>query len=236
MLLALPVGAPVALRGLYTKDDNADRSGGAETIPFVEKRRAGWNRLVQGVYLCWEGNSVMINNTRNLCAFWGAAALLIAFAVGNPAMAGGVVHRVTVGSPDACEAFGDKPGCDANNSLIALQFDDGTVTGRLTDRFYTDPSDPENPLIAEGIHGEVTCLVVEGNKAWISGTAWYFSRGKVEEFPFFVRVVDNGTSANDPPDEISFTMGRGRTCEDIYQNTPYDRPVFPVPQGQVTVK
>lgn len=170
----------------------------------------------------------MVNNMRLLQAFGSAAALFITFAVGNPAVADGVVPRVSVGTPDFIG-----PGGDANWQLVALQFDDGTVTGRLTDRFLTDP---ELPIIAEGIHGEVTCMVVDGNKAWISGTAWYFSRGKSFEFPFFVRVVDNGKSANDPPDEISATMWRVRTCEYIYQNDPYDRPVFPVPQGQVTVE
>lgn len=32
-----------------------------------------------------------------------------------------VLHSANAGSPDICSAVGDKPGCDANFSLTAIQ-------------------------------------------------------------------------------------------------------------------
>ncbi|MGI0015247.1 MAG: hypothetical protein ACREBU_17670, partial [Nitrososphaera sp.] len=46
-----------------------------------------------------------------------------------------VVHHVSVGSPDACEAFGLPPGCDANFSLVANMYADGSVSGEWQDTF-----------------------------------------------------------------------------------------------------
>lgn len=168
----------------------------------------------------------MVNNNKTLRTFCSAAALVITFVTNNPAVADGVVHKVSVGSPDVCEAFDLKPGCDASWSMTAVQFEDGTVTGKIIDRSSW----------GWGVDGTVTCLVVDGNEAWISGTAWFFGRGKAFEFPFFARVVDNGVSANDEPDEISYLMWRADDCEWYYENARYDEPVFPAPQGQVTVK
>jgi hypothetical protein len=171
----------------------------------------------------------MINKVKTLGAFCGNAALFISFVVANPAVADGVVHRISAGTPDQCVALGYWPGCDANWSLVALQFDDGTVTGQFTDRWAG----------AQGVQGEVTCLVVDGNEAWVSGTAWYFVRGKVFEFPFFVKVVDNGNSANDPSDEISYTHGTPSpsfNCEYIHEHpSPVFEQTWAVQQGQVTI-
>ena len=48
--------------------------------------------------------------------------------------------------------------------------------------------------------------------------------------PVITRVRDNGTSQNDPPDEISFSwIGDSRSCVE----QPGDLPLFALPQGQV---
>ena len=101
-----------------------------------------------------------------------------------------VVHRVTAGGPDVCTGLGAKPGCDANYSLVALQRANGSVSGLWHDQF----SQPFG-----GVHVTVNCLLVAGNEAWISG----LDRDGVE---FTTMVRDNGTSANDPPDQIGFTI------------------------------
>jgi hypothetical protein len=74
---------------------------------------------------------------------------------------GPVVHRVRVGSPDACLALvgAAHPGCDGNFSLTAIEYADGSVSGQYTDRFAN----------GDGFHAVIDCLVVEGNRAWASG-------------------------------------------------------------------
>jgi hypothetical protein len=170
----------------------------------------------------------MLNSGKTLVALCVPMALIVSFVFSGSAIAGGVVHSVHVGSPDYCTSIGDTPGCDANWSVTALQFKDGTVTGQFSDRFST----------GEGVHGTVTCLLIIGNEAWISGDAWYFYRGKQGTFTFFVKVVDNGTSEQDPPDQLSGTWGIGPddTCETVHADYPDFPPLSDVPQGQVKVK
>jgi hypothetical protein len=69
------------------------------------------------------------------------------------ASAGPVVHHVTIGGPDVCEAFGAQPGCDANFSLVANQYADGSVSGQWVDRFSQN-------FGGGGITVAVTCVAV----------------------------------------------------------------------------
>ena len=137
-------------------------------------------------------------------------------AIGN---GNGVQHRVSVGSHD----FGIlKPGTDANDALIAIQHADGSVTGQWTDQFGHGNG---------GYHITVNCLEVDGNKAWISGVV---TQSPFEEDigrPAGTRVVDNGTSANDPPDQISFSIVGVRF--DCHAKRPY--PLFDISGGEVKV-
>lgn len=139
---------------------------------------------------------------------------------------GPVVHHVTVGSPDACIAFGfEHPGCDANFSLVANQYADGSVSGQYSDRFAN----------GDGFHAVVDCLVVSGNDAWISGV---ITQGRFDGFDLaglevVTRVRDNGTSANDPPDQISFSFIDTEVPDCTEQP---DLLLFDTPQGQVIVR
>ena len=73
---------------------------------------------------------------------------------------GPVVHRVSVGGPDACALLdGTHPGCDGDFSLTAIEYADGSVSGQYTDRFAN----------GDGFHAVIDCLVVDGNQAWVSG-------------------------------------------------------------------
>ena len=159
----------------------------------------------------------------------GAAMALVlttvAFATGP------VMHRVSVGSPDACVAFGAAhPGCDGNFSLTAIEYTDGSVSGQYTDRFAN----------GDGFHAVVDCLVVEGNRAWISGviTSGRFTdpdTGEVFDLAglyVFTSVQDNGTSANDPPDQISLSF---IDFEPIPCTEKFDVDLLDAPEGQVKV-
>ncbi len=154
-------------------------------------------------------------------ALTGGLTLMLASSV---AAAGPTVaHRVTAGGPDACEGHGARPGCDGSYSLVATLYEDGTASGRYVDRFTT----------GNGIVGVVDCVVVVGNEAWVSG--WIIS-GSSEGYdlaglPFTTSLVDNGTSANDPPDQVSTShVGDPTPCTEM---AAWD--LFDMPQGQVTV-
>ncbi len=136
-----------------------------------------------------------------------------------------VVHRVHVGGPDLCEAFGLTPGCDANFSLSAIKFANGEVVGQFSDRWSRN----------SGFHAVIDCLSVDGNDAWVSGVV---TQGHAGDFDLVgievaARVRDNGRSKNDPPDEISFSE-LGLVVPSC--NEQLDYVLFDVPQGQVVVK
>jgi hypothetical protein len=158
----------------------------------------------------------------------GAVALILttmAWATGP------VVHRVSAGGPDACVAFGSThPGCDANYSFTAIEYADGSVSGQYTDKFAN----------GDGFHAVIDCLVVEGNRAWVSGmiTSGKFTdpdTGEVFDLAglyVFTSVQDNGTSANDPVDKISFSF---IDFEPIPCTEQFDVDLLDAPEGQVTV-
>jgi chemotaxis response regulator CheB len=149
-----------------------------------------------------------------------ALAPLPASAAGNP-----IVHRVSVGGPDACQALANShPGCNANFSLVALQHADGSVTGNFIDRLEKD----------DGYHATVNCLVVDGHNAWVGGV---IVQGKIGNTdlkgrPVVTRVQDNGTSARDPVDRISYSwIGDARPC-----TLKLNYQLLDAPQGQVKVQ
>jgi hypothetical protein len=136
--------------------------------------------------------------------------------VANPQFeGGGILHRVSVGSHDFVP-----PGDDANFSLIAIQYADGSVRGQYTDQFGHGNA---------GIHVVVDCLEVVGNQAWISGVV---QGGPYDGEPTTTRVEDNGTSENDPPDQISFSIHPA--LRDCHAMRPL--PLFPLTGGEVKVE
>jgi hypothetical protein len=137
------------------------------------------------------------------------------------ARADGVQHAVSVGGPDQ-----DVTGhTDANFSLVAIQYGDGHVSGQWTDQFGQGQG---------GIHVVVNCVFVQGNEAWVSGV---IDHGNVNGtdlsgLPVITRVQDNGKSANDPPDAISFSfIGVATPC-----TAAPNLPLFPMTDGQVSVR
>jgi hypothetical protein len=126
----------------------------------------------------------------------------IAGPMATPGDGSGVVHQVSAGGHDL-----DIAGTtDANFSLVAIEYGDGSASGQWTDQFGQQEG---------GFHAEINCLRVVGNQAWVSGT---ITSGGVPGFsfvglPVITRVADLGTSANDPPDAISFSfIGNPTPC------------------------
>ena len=159
-------------------------------------------------------------------------SLVLGLILASAAVAKGpVTHRVSAGGPDACVAFGfEHPGCDGNYSLVAVEYADGTVTGQYTDRFAN----------GSGFHAVIDCLVVDGNDAWVSGVitqgSFTFPDGEVFDLTglfFDSRVRDNGTSANDPPDQIGLSL---LTEEQFPCTNQFDHELLDAPEGQVVVR
>lgn len=155
-----------------------------------------------------------------------AAALALIFAAAaptlmltSPASAGSpIVHEVLAGGPDVCAAFDRHPGCDGNMTITATMSADGSVSGTLTDRFGS----------GEGARGDIDCLAVEGNRAWVSGALTRDFAGLY----FIAGVQDNGTSANDPADQLIWILAE----EPFDCTAPVDLNLLDAPQGQVTVR
>jgi hypothetical protein len=135
----------------------------------------------------------------------------------------GVLNRVSVGGSDQDVTL----NTDANFSLVAIRYGDGSVAGQWSDQFGQGQG---------GVHVDINCLVVAGNQAWIGGIIRSGSTGvggvDLSGLAALTRVVDNGTSANDAPDAISFTfIGLAVQC-----TAQPNLPLFPMTGGQVTVK
>ncbi len=153
-----------------------------------------------------------------------AVAMGLIFVSTGSVIANGVVHSVHVGGADICSALGFSPGCDANFSLTANEFGDGSVNGRWVDVFAVIPGeDPETLIIA------IDCLHVNGSEAWVAGEI------VGPDFPGFrvgTRVQDNGQGKNAVlPDMISFTNIFFGDC-----TTEPNFPLFALEEGQVKVR
>lgn len=144
----------------------------------------------------------------------------------------GVVHHASLGGADVCEALGFPTGCDANFSLVANQKSDGSVSGEWSDIF---------PGGGQGIHVRVDCLRIAGNAAVVGGV---ITKGTAGNLNFaglraVTAVVDNGTSTNDPPDQLSFSVinPSGFGLPNDCSPTPGVFPLllFNLTNGQVTV-
>ena len=145
-------------------------------------------------------------------------------------IANGVVHSVHVGGPDIC---GFNPGCDKNFSLSALEFADGSVTGKLIDRWAGGGR--------EGFHATIDCIYVDdyfgGKIAWVSGMVIEGMAGDQDlaGMPVWAAAVDWGKSNNDDADAITFSIiGDPTPCYE--QPDPLGVPAGFLYRGQVKVK
>ena len=138
-----------------------------------------------------------------------------------------VIHHVSLGGADVCEALGLPTGCDANFSLVANMKADGSVSGQWQDTFTGG---------GEGIHVAVDCINVVGNGAVIGGVITHGTVDGVDVSGLraLTAVVDNGTSANDPADQLSLSfINVDIDCNTL---TPANFPLYDLTHGQVKVR
>ncbi|HET6760510.1 MAG TPA: hypothetical protein VFH13_00340 [Gemmatimonadaceae bacterium] len=114
-------------------------------------------------------------------------------------------------------------------SFTALKYADGTVQGeyQLLSR-----------LTGAKIHGDVVCLSVVGNQAWIGGSQEHGSDGFPPGLENGFRVADNGEGANDPPDQMSLMfVNAGPGFAQFYCNVRPPAPALnPIEAGNIQVR
>ena len=147
-----------------------------------------------------------------------------------------IVNIVHAGGSDIQDPDlpGSEPGFDKNYSLVAFKFADGTASGKLVDRYSGGGG--------LGLKGDIDCVHVVGNTAWLSGV---ITQGRtldadgnpVDITGYYVRtrVQDNGDNT-DPsnPDRIAFTQYRNSApfpCANMFGSAFWD-----MPGGQVIVR
>ena len=104
-----------------------------------------------------------------------------------------------MGGADICEAIGQPTGCNANFSLSARAYDDGSVKGQWQDALGGGAA----------IHIAIDCLKVVDNWAILGGVITHGTSSSCEDVTgrrALTAVVDNGRSANDPADRIGYTV------------------------------
>lgn len=129
-----------------------------------------------------------------------------------------VVHRVTAGGADIIA-----PGVDANWSLVGFQYADGSASGKWTDQFGHGNG---------GFHADITCVNVVGNEAWVSGVA---RSGDFAGRVWVAHMRDNGRSANEPEDEISYSILTLPGAPETICKAPFPIALVPRSGGQVTI-
>lgn len=92
-----------------------------------------------------------------------------------------------MGGADVCEGLGLQPGCDANHSLVAIEYANGAVAGEWHDQWAG----------GVGVHVDVACVSVSGNEAWVGGTV---RNDPYAGLNIVIRLQDNGKSG----DQASF--------------------------------
>ncbi len=142
---------------------------------------------------------------------------------------GPVIHHASLGGADVCEALGLPTGCDANFSLVANMKADSSVKGQWQDTFVGG---------GEGIHVAIDCMKVVDNWAIVGGVITHGTSGGVDVSGWYAitAVVDNGTSANDPPDQMTFSFfDPAYDCGLLQTLTITDFDLFDLAHGQVKV-
>jgi hypothetical protein len=114
-------------------------------------------------------------------------------------------------------------------SFTALKYADGTVDGEY--QLFSRNTGAR-------IHGDVVCLSVDGNLAWVGGVQEHGSEGFPPGVENGFRVADNGEGASGPRDEMStMSMNEQPGFAQAYCNAkPSAPPILPIEAGNIQVQ
>jgi hypothetical protein len=155
-------------------------------------------------------------------------ALLFALAVGTGVANASHSEQANSTGPPKDFAVGGGKHTDPANPDVAIQFEFSANSGPLGE----DPKGHIQLFFPEGvIHAEVTCLTVEGNRAFITGVSDELPGGIV-----VIEAVDNGEPSDGQPDLL-----RGSFQPFIFEDPERPGcflpvlPPVPVTQGNIVV-
>jgi hypothetical protein len=105
---------------------------------------------------------------------------------------------------------------------------DGTVTGQ---------AQLDNRAQGRKFHMSLDCLVVSGNKAWVSGTVTDSTIPGDVGLTWDFEVVDNGEGSKSAPDQISLVtiFTPQLPCTNSFVQSYLDANTFPIDSGNVQV-
>lgn len=137
-------------------------------------------------------------------------------------------HSVSGGGRVDYDLEGLPEGYRETYGFSARQRPDGSVDGNLELHW-----DPPYDVAA---HGDITCLNVQGNGAWIGFVITHTNQP--ESFPVggesVFHVVDNGSGGNAPDDQVSFFFGAPAAVCGYLVGPPAE--LFDWTHGNVTVR
>lgn len=158
---------------------------------------------------------------------------VLAFGVTANAGDKGVCASVHLGGADINWSFDDEtapPNNDANLSLGAIQKCDGTVMGQFQDVWAG----------VGPVHGKVSCVVIDGNNAWVSGILTHSNTNDDFDYAgigFFIKLQDNGKNRDqDTPDMASFLYGGDPAFYEFSCYGMYEVDLYPLNNGQLSIK
>jgi hypothetical protein len=162
-----------------------------------------------------------------------ASVPLAVIAAGTPGIAGDVPH-VTGGTHLTVDASVFDPSASGPITMKALTYEArGTSTGGATGWWDYQETEPGSSVHAKG---DVTCLVVHGNHAWLGGVVTGADDPSYVGLDAWWQVQDNGAGAGSAPDMTTFVgFGDPGRAQDYCNRAPSPRFPFDVQSGQVTV-
>ena len=160
-----------------------------------------------------------------------AAFPLALIAAGAPGVAG-ELPLVTGGTHLTVDASVFDPSASGPIDMKALTYNArGTTTGGATGWWDYQEAEPGSSVHAKG---DITCLVVHGNHAWIGGTVTGADDLSYVGLDAWWQVQDNGAGIT--PDTTTFVgFGDPGRATDYCNRAPSPRFPFDVQNGQVTV-
>lgn len=150
-------------------------------------------------------------------------------AVGIFASSDGLPDKVTGSGHYVDDVQGTQDGW-RNFGFNVKMKSDGSVTGQMQ---------LNNRSIESVIHGVITCVSFDGDRAWMGGTYTNaqppFEAFEGTEFGFF--VIDNGQGSGDPPDVMSNTLPLSSVTAQDYCDLQPNAPglFFDIESGNITI-
>jgi len=162
------------------------------------------------------------------------ATLSLAVAATITSATAGELPLVTGGTHLSVDASVFDPSASGPIDMKALTYNArGTTSGGADGSWDYQETEPGSSVHASG---DVTCLVVHGNHAWVGAEVTRADDPSYVGLDAWWQVQDNGSGAGSAPDMTTFVgFGDPGRAQDYCNRAPTSRFPFDVQSGQVTV-